>query len=246
MAGTLDETDVARLERTGIQPLATGAGLELFEHAQRLDPALLVPVRLDLGALRTQATAGTLPALLRGLVRVPPRRVEVTASLAQRLAGVAEAEREQVVLQVVRSQVAAVLGHASPGSIDANRSFKELGFDSLGAVELRNRLTQASGVRLAPTLVFDHPTSLAVARLLLAEVGGAGAAAEPPVDATLRALEGLLTEAGTAERQRVAGRLRTLLAAMTDAPPRHTSELIEAATTADEVFELFDAEFGEA
>ncbi|MGC4750748.1 hypothetical protein ACLQ28_34585, partial [Micromonospora sp. DT201] len=84
-------------------------GLELFDQAQQLDEALLVPVVLDTGALRAQARSGMLPALLRGLVRMPAQRVETTGgSLPQRLAGVPEGDREKVVLELVRAQVAAV------------------------------------------------------------------------------------------------------------------------------------------
>jgi acyl carrier protein len=206
---------------------------------------LLAPVLFDLGALRTQAREGMLPPLMRGLVRVPVRRAETGVSLAERLAGVEEAEREQVVLQLVQAQVAAVLGHASPGAIEPEKAFKELGFDSLGAVELRNRLTQASGVRLPSTLVFDHPTSAAVARLLLAEVGDAAAA--PPIDQELKKLEGMLATVAAREKQRVAARLRSLLDGITDGGSGpSTGERFEAATTADEVFQLIDAEFGEA
>ena len=137
-------------------------------------------MRLDLGALRAQARAGLLPPLLRGLVRAPGRRSDSGGgSLAQRLAEVAEADRERVVLELVSAQVAAVLGHASAAAIDPARAFKDLGFDSLGAVELRNRLAEASGVRLPSTLVFDHPNSIAVARFLLAEVAGVVAAPQP-------------------------------------------------------------------
>ncbi|WP_260867609.1 SDR family NAD(P)-dependent oxidoreductase [Streptomyces sp. SAJ15] len=168
MTGELDAGDVARLERMGVAPLSAELGLELFDQALGVDAALLAPVRLDSAALRGQARAGTLPALLRGLVRAPARRAESTGgSLAQRLAAVAEADREQVVLDVVRAQVAAVLGHASGAAIAPDRAFKELGFDSLAAVELRNRLTRATGLRLPATLVFDHPTPAEVTRYLI-------------------------------------------------------------------------------
>ncbi|WP_299542527.1 SDR family NAD(P)-dependent oxidoreductase, partial [uncultured Streptomyces sp.] len=172
MAGALDETELARLERMGVGALSAELGLELFDQALRVGGSLVVPVRLDLAALRVQARSGLLPALLRGLVRVPKQSAGAGGSLARRLAEVAEADRERVVLELVQAQVAAVLGHATSAAIVPDRAFKELGFDSLGAVELRNRLTQASGVRLPSTLVFDHPSPAAVARLLLAEAGG--------------------------------------------------------------------------
>ncbi|MEV6766954.1 SDR family NAD(P)-dependent oxidoreductase [Streptomyces sp. NPDC051105] len=248
MGGVLDETELARLERMGVGALPTDLGLELFEQAQRLDEALLAPVRLDFGALRAQARSGLLPPLLRGLVPAPTRRAESTdVSLAQQLAGVSEAEREQIVLQLVQSQVAAILGHASPGAIGPDRAFKELGFDSLAAVELRNRLSRIGGVRLPATLVFDHPTSGAVAQLILSEVGGS---AEQPIEQELKRLEDLLTSVAAGEKQRLAGRLRTLLAQLGEGDQRASeridvSERFEAAATADEVFQLIDAEFGE-
>jgi acyl transferase domain-containing protein len=242
MAGGLDENDLARLARMGVVPLSTDLGLELFDRVQGLDAALLAPVRLDLGALRAQARAGMLPALLRGLVRLPSRRAEEPASLAERLAGVPEAEREPIVVQLVQAQVAAVLGHASPHAIDPARPFKDLGFESLAAVEFRNRLMQASGVRLPSTLVYDHPTAVAVAQLLLTEIGGGEA--EPPIEQELTRLEGMLAMLAADERQRAAGRLRGILAAISADDTQRTSERIEAATSVDEVFQLIDAEFG--
>jgi acyl carrier protein len=244
MAGKLGAADLARLERMGVEPLSTELGLDLFDQAQRLDEALLAPVRLDLGALRARAWAGMLPAMLRGLVRAPARRVQEAGSLAQRLAGVEEADRERVVLELVLAQVAAVLGHASPRAIDPGLAFSDLGFDSLGAVELRNRLARVTGVRLPSTLVFDHPTPAAVARLLLSEVGGG--AAEPPIERELEKLEGMLATIATGMKQRVAERLRGLLVAISADGVQRTSERIEAATTAAEVLQLIEAELGVA
>ncbi|MCG6495748.1 type I polyketide synthase [Kitasatospora sp. A2-31] len=179
MSGELAEADRTRLARLGIGAMPAELGLALFDQALASDTSLLAPVKLDTAALRTQARAGLLPALLRGLVPAPARRAGTSGSLAQRLAGVAEADRERVVLDLVQSQVAAVLGHASAAAITANRAFKELGFDSLSAVELRNRLTQDTGLRLPATLVFDHPTPVAIARFLLSEAALDGASVEP-------------------------------------------------------------------
>ncbi|WTL55033.1 SDR family NAD(P)-dependent oxidoreductase [Nocardia sp. NBC_01499] len=244
MTGALSDAELARLERMGVLALPAELGVELFDQALGSAEALLAPVRLDPAALRTQARAAMLPALLRGLVRTPVRRGESTgATLAQRLAGVAEADRERVVLELVQAQVAAVLGHTSGAAVDPGRAFQEIGFDSLAAVGLRNRLTQATGLRLSATLVFDHPTPAAVARVLLADLGGG--TAEPQIDQELNKLETMFAAITAAEQQRVAGRLRTLLAAVVDGS-QHTNELIEAAATADEVFQLIDAEFGEA
>jgi acyl transferase domain-containing protein/NADPH:quinone reductase-like Zn-dependent oxidoreductase len=168
MTGDLGEAELARLARMGVGALPADLGLELFDQAQRLGGALLAPVLLDQAALRAQARAGLLAPLLRGLVRTPAQRAgSAGGSLAQRLAAVPPSDWEAVTLDLVRAQVAAVLGHASPGAIDAERAFKELGFDSLAAVELRNRLTRATGLRLPTTLVFDHPNSGAVARYLI-------------------------------------------------------------------------------
>jgi len=168
MTGDLDEAEIARLARQGFGVLSAELGLDLFDQSRRLDAAVLVPAPLDLGALRVSARSGRLPALLRGLVRAPARRVEAAGgSLAERLTTVAQPDWERVALDLVRAQVASVLGHASLDAIDPDRAFKELGFDSLAAVELRNRLTQATGLRLPTTLVFDHPNPLAVARFLL-------------------------------------------------------------------------------
>ncbi len=179
MAGELGEADLVRLERTGVGALSAELGVELFDQAQQVDRALVVPVRLDLATLRARSRDGQLPPLLRGLVPAPVRRAGAGGSLAQRLAAAPEADREQIVLEVVQAQVAAVLGHASAAAVDPARAFKELGFDSLAAVELRNRLAEATGVRLPSTLVFDHPTSAAVARLLLTEVAGSAETARP-------------------------------------------------------------------
>jgi thioesterase domain-containing protein/aryl carrier-like protein len=109
--------------------------------------------------------------MLSGLVPIPQRRPsEQAGSLARRLAETPENDRENIVLELVRSQVASVLGHATPQAIDPQRAFLELGFDSLAAVELRNRLNAQTGLRLPATLVFDHPTTTAITDHLLSQV----------------------------------------------------------------------------
>jgi acyl carrier protein len=217
MTGALDPAQLGRLERMGVSALSTDLGVELFDQARRLDAALVVPMRLDLAALRAQARAGMLPPLLRGLVRVPARRAQAAGgSLAQRLAGLAPPDRERVTLELVQAQAAAVLGHASPQAVDPGRAFKELGFDSLAAVELRNRLAQVTGLRLPATLVFDHPTPAAVARYLI-PVAMPGAAANGHRRSEEEEIRHVLASIQIG-RLRTAGLLDTLLELANDGP----------------------------
>ncbi|MEV5315046.1 type I polyketide synthase, partial [Streptomyces sp. NPDC052610] len=177
MTGELAEADLTRMARSGIQPIPTEQGLALFDAAVRHDRALLVPARLDLAGLRAQGPGRPVPALLRHLVRpagparpAAPGTGDGPATLAGRLAALPEAEQHRTLLTLVREQVAAVLGHGSADAVGAEQAFKDLGYDSLTAIELRNQLGTAVGLRLPPTLVFDHPTPLAVARHLHGEL----------------------------------------------------------------------------
>nr|AFI57005.1 QmnA1 [Amycolatopsis orientalis] len=168
MTGHLTEADRHRLAQSGFAPMATAEGLALFDSVRH---GVRVPAHLDLAALRGRAAAGTLPPLFAGLVRAPARRV--TTGLAQRLADADPAEQLKVLTELVRTHAAAVLGHTGAQQVPADRAFKDLGFDSLTSVELRNRLSDAASTRLPATLVFDHPTPQAVAAFLRDRLGGA-------------------------------------------------------------------------
>ncbi len=200
MTGGLSEAEriqvAERLRRAeGLIPLSDQQGLELIDIARGIDRPLLVPVALDTAALRAQARAGMLPAILRGLVRMPARRAsEGQGSLARRLAGAPESEWDAIVLELVLSHVAAVLGHASAEAIDPQRSLMELGFDSLGAIELRNRLGQATGLQLSATLIFDYQTASAVAEHLRLRVGDDGAPAPQGDFSQIDSAPGMLGE----------------------------------------------------
>jgi acyl transferase domain-containing protein/NAD(P)-dependent dehydrogenase (short-subunit alcohol dehydrogenase family) len=160
----LEGGDLARSARLGIGGLSSEEGLELFDLAHRSPRSLLIPIRLDTATLRVQARAGVLSPLMGKLIRLPGRGARDGAgSLARRLASAPEDQREELVLEAVRSEAASILGHSSPRAVNPRHAFKQLGFDSLGAVELRNRLNVLSGLRLPSTLVFDHPTPIALA-----------------------------------------------------------------------------------
>ncbi|ATW47937.1 type I polyketide synthase [Streptomyces peucetius] len=179
MLGHLADHDLAWMKRAGVRPLPSAEGLALLDTAVTRDEAHLIPVRLEMATLRTEAASGMLRPLFRGLVRPQGRRAAPTAestggtSLAQRLSGLARNEQSRVLLDLVRAQVATVLGHADSSTIAASRPFQEIGFDSLTAVELRNRLSAAVGQRLPATLVFDHPTPALITEYLRVELLGA-------------------------------------------------------------------------
>ncbi|MEA2372846.1 MAG: hypothetical protein QOH12_3240, partial [Solirubrobacteraceae bacterium] len=185
MAGNLGEVDLARLTRLGVAAMSDE--LQLLDAARAAAESVVVPTRLDRSALRAAVQAGTLPPLMRELVGGRPRRErEIGRSLEERLDGVPEAGRRAAVLEVVCAQIAVVLGHSSAQAIDPERKFKELGFDSLSAVELRNRLAQVSGLRLPSTLIFDHPSPGAVGGYLLNMLAPTPAANGDASEAELR------------------------------------------------------------
>ncbi|MFI6118032.1 SDR family NAD(P)-dependent oxidoreductase, partial [Kitasatospora sp. NPDC051164] len=174
MTGHLTGADQDRLMRAGVVPLATGHALSLFDAALATDRAALVPVRLDLSVM-----AGA-PAALKGLVsRKAARRTARHGAIADRLRSLPEAERLRAALDLVTANTAAVLGHREPGAAWDRQPFKDLGFDSLTSVELRNRLNTATGLRLPATVTFDHPTPRQLAEHLLSGILGAGGGVVP-------------------------------------------------------------------
>ncbi|WP_433335407.1 SDR family NAD(P)-dependent oxidoreductase [Spirillospora sp. CA-294931] len=188
LGGELGEADLRRMSRLGLPALETADGLALLDLAQGTGEALLVPIRVDAAALR--ARTDEVPALLRDIARGPVRRTAARSArgtggaLAEQLAGLSAADRERTLLQLVRTHVAAVLGHEGAEAVDATRAFNELGFDSLASVELRNALRATTGLSLPATLVFDHPNCVAVADFLdtlLTGVRPAPAAQAPAV-----------------------------------------------------------------
>ncbi|MFB8084648.1 SDR family NAD(P)-dependent oxidoreductase [Streptomyces sp. NPDC055992] len=174
-----------RMAAQGLPALSEAEGLALFDAALESGLAATVPLRIDTNVLRDRATE--LPALLRGLVRVPVRRTAQSTDggdgLLARLTGLDAEARAAALLDLVRTHVAGVLGHASADAIEPERAFSELGFDSLAAVELRNRLGAATGLRLPATLIFDYPTADAVAAHIGEEVAGSDRALPAPTRA---------------------------------------------------------------
>ncbi|MFG3056992.1 beta-ketoacyl synthase N-terminal-like domain-containing protein, partial [Kitasatospora sp. NPDC048239] len=174
------EADLTRLSRSGVHPLTATQGLDLFDAALATGLPLTVPAKLDPAALRSQAASGAVPHLLRGLAGVhrTTARAGVEPGLAQRLAALTGRDRTQALVDLVTTQVAAVIGQSDNGAINAQRPFRELGFDSLMAVELRNRLNKATGLALSTTLVFDHPSPAAIADLIERQISGSARTVE--------------------------------------------------------------------
>ncbi|GAB1818689.1 hypothetical protein HerbRD11066_18530 [Herbidospora sp. RD11066] len=172
MTEHLTPADWQRMAAQGMRPLSEDDGLALLDAVQ-MAPALVIPARLDPKVF--QRRGRDVPALMSGLVTTAPRAARRTAGpagIADGLAGVPAAEREETVRDLVLAQAALVLGMPGLDTMDSGRSFRELGFDSLTAVELRNRLGETTGLRLPATLVFDHPTPSALVAYILTELGG--------------------------------------------------------------------------
>uniref|UniRef100_UPI000566817B type I polyketide synthase n=1 Tax=Streptomyces sp. NRRL S-350 TaxID=1463902 RepID=UPI000566817B len=163
-----------RLERAGVVPLSPEEALELFDVALTRPEPLLVPVHADLAALSAAARRHQVPPIWHGLVRPPAKDARrADPDPAPRFERMSVDERDRRLLDLVRREVATVLGHSSADTLDDGLAFSELGFDSLTAVDLRNRLEQATGLRLPASLVFDQPTAPDLVRFLSAEFGSA-------------------------------------------------------------------------
>ncbi|WP_344318185.1 SDR family NAD(P)-dependent oxidoreductase, partial [Streptomyces javensis] len=179
-----------------VRPMSTEHALSLFDSALGLGLSLVVPAKLDTtkpesGAQRGGPAPGDVSPLLTGLVR-PTRRTlrslagaSAEGGLTARLAALSEADQHRLLLDLVRDHTATVLGHTGKDAVDARRAFSEIGVDSLIAVELRNRLSGATGLRLPATVVFDYATPEAMAAHLRSVA--AGDAAAPSTSAVVRA-----------------------------------------------------------
>ncbi|MFE1248726.1 SDR family NAD(P)-dependent oxidoreductase [Streptomyces sp. NPDC058766] len=261
MSAGLGDSDVVRLGRQGVRPMSSQEGLALFDAAVAVDEPVLVPVRLHLPAPGTPDTGRMVSPLLRALARThagpggPADREPAGVVLAQRLRSLPPAEAQAVLLEAVRTQTALVLGHAGTGRIGPAVAFRDLGIDSLTALELRNGLAAATGLKLPATLVFDHPNPAAVVRFLGAGITPDSASGpEGPADHLVREIEGLgarLEEAFRALAEEDRATISTLLGELQgrvrsmagDGSPVAIVDQIGAAS-AGELLALLDKELG--
>ncbi|MEU1290688.1 SDR family NAD(P)-dependent oxidoreductase, partial [Kitasatospora sp. NPDC005856] len=260
-----------RARRTGVTPLAPESGLAALDAALAQGDTALAVVDVDWARFAPGFVAARPSRLLAELPAVralapdrdgPAAPAEEGTALAARLAGVSPVERERILLELVRRLTAEVLGHRGPEAVEPQKGFLELGFDSLTAVELRNRLGGATGLPLPSTLLFDHPAPVALARLLAERLAPAeDAAGEADVFTGLDALEAALTaaELDDEDGRRVTARLETLLGkwrefrgagvSVRGVPAPGATATVDAdlelrSASVDEVLSLIDAEFG--
>ncbi|MCX5209942.1 SDR family NAD(P)-dependent oxidoreductase [Kitasatospora sp. NBC_00240] len=256
MAAKLSAAEAERLARTGLAPMGTEQALALFDAALDSPYPALAPAGLDPSAADPQALA----PVLRALVRARPRRAAAPgadgpAALVRRLTGKAPAEQQRILLALVRSTAAAVLGHPDADSIRPQIGFMDSEFDSLGAIELRNRINAATGLRLPTTVVFDQPTPVALAAHLRERLAPEPAApvapehpAAPDLLAELDRLEAsfALAPAEDETRARAVDRLAALLGALGGRPAGADDGIAEqiSAVSNDDIFDFIDNELG--
>jgi NADP-dependent 3-hydroxy acid dehydrogenase YdfG/acyl carrier protein len=247
MGKGLNEAARSRLSRMGLGAVPLARALDLFDVSLAGGHALVLPMTLEVSALRAQARAGTLAPVFRGLIRVPARRAQddQRGTLETRLAGASDAERARVVLDLTLAHTATVLAYDSADVVEPLKTFKDLGFDSLSAVELRNRLSSEVGFTLPATLVFDYPTPESLSQYLLAQLLVKPDDAAVSLDAELGILERRLSTIASTEgaRAKLLARLRAFMAGLDDGQDATTDEDVHSAG-AEEVFKLIDREFG--
>ncbi|HEV2639065.1 MAG TPA: SDR family NAD(P)-dependent oxidoreductase [Actinocrinis sp.] len=235
-------------------PLPTGQALALFDAARGSAEAVVLASAVRGDRLRALARDGSLPALWRGLVNAPARPAvaagDPAADLAGRLASLNVAEQKQFLLRLVCSHAAVALGAGDLEEMEPDRAFRDLGFDSLTAVDLRNRLAAATGGRFSATLVFDHPTPAELAEYLRAELTIGAPARSVPELQEIESLERTLLrgEPGEQARAEITRRLQALLSRWTEANPdgaassRDVAQAEIDSATDDELFALLDGD----
>ncbi|MEK1289129.1 beta-ketoacyl reductase [Mycobacterium ulcerans] len=164
MTGHLDARDQARLTRSGMVPITTSAGLALFDAALGVQHPNLIPAPLSTRALAALARESSLPPIFSALISTRPQAAMADSrALGARLAGLTPEQQHAMLTKLVLTATAAVLAHPDPAAMDPDQPFKDLGIDSLSALELRGALSAQSGVDLPATLIFDHPSPASVA-----------------------------------------------------------------------------------
>ncbi len=249
LAQELGGGQLGRMDQMGFKGLATDEALQLFDlSCEGADP-LRVALRLDFAALRQQARDGLTVPIMSDLTQASVRRASDRSggALAARLAGAPEHEHEAVVLAFLREQVAAALGLPAPESVDVNATFKELGFDSMGVVFLRNRLIATTGLQFPATLVFNYPTPVALAAHLHSQLAVGSSGGGSPEERVRQLGEALL--AGGLERDERA-QLASRLRGIADQLQREEAgegkpDLLARIEAADatELFEMYESEW---
>nr|UYV85220.1 polyketide synthase [Streptomyces sp. AJS327] len=248
------------LSRVGIRPMAPEHAVAALHEALTLDETFVAVADVDWDRFVPTFTAARRRPLIEELPEV--RRLaltseeqsgavsgEGTGSLRDRLAGLNAEDQYSELLDVVREAAAKVLELPDPEAVEENRAFRDLGFDSVTAVEVRNRLRKLSGQQLPATLVFDHPTPSAVVAFLRDAMFPEGAReAESPL-AQIERLENSLmrTDADEREKARITLRLQSLLDRWRegDEPQRDSGQEHFESATPDEVFDFIDRELGQ-
>ncbi|MFJ8234096.1 beta-ketoacyl synthase N-terminal-like domain-containing protein, partial [Streptomyces sp. NPDC094448] len=171
LTAQLTHTDRQRIRRSGFLPISDEEGMRLYDAAIASGKDFVLAAPMD----PAQLSSGDVPPILSGLRRGARRTARAGQTFTQRLAELPDADRETALLALVSDATATVLGHADATDIGPTRAFKDLGIDSLTAIELRNRLAEATGLRLSSTMVFDHPTPRVLAAKLRADLFGTDA-----------------------------------------------------------------------
>ncbi|MBW0010513.1 MAG: SDR family NAD(P)-dependent oxidoreductase, partial [Pseudonocardiales bacterium] len=244
-----------RMSSEGQCSLSVDDSMALFDAALRTSETLLVPARIDLSGLAADIVSHPVPPLLRGLVRrrrgVAQDDPSTRESLTRRLLGLSEADQERIVLDLVRTHAAIVLGHPAGEATETLRAFKDMGFDSLTAVALRNRIAAATGIVLPVTVLFDYPTPAALSRLLREELCSGSMTTPTSILADLDNLETALSGVSedNGDRAAITARLQKIMSMWRDtALTEESSDVasrIQTATTS-EVLEFIDQQLGRA